>query len=442
MSKLRLISFAYFPPVRKDILSHPSLLLSRISLRSSAPPPSSSPPQEQPPTGQPPAGRRSNRSSKLLAAVIIVILVIGLTAGFYYYFYLSTPNTIKTPLSFALEGGDATHAATIDALNHLSAYNIKLSYQTITDPTALTSAGSSGAVDIFGFQFPTTTLNAIEKGANLVAIGEESTSFLQDLVVSDSIQTFEQLNGTTMAAFSLDGPVLFPLVFQSYNQNYSHYNINLVVIGDSSVKAQALIAGKYVGAFLDPEDAATVFKAAPGKFHILGTTALAFPGIGGGIFFANRDWLKTHFQVAVDFTIAYLESVRNMTANFPAWIQSTYQRNFTSEDFSVYNSTEYILYQSDYFSPNMITYTPTLMNASDYFLYYGGLINSSGDVNQIYNFSVVQQALKELGTVKEPAGPFQNNTPLAAISLIPANVAGIIGNEGLAASTASKTSAL
>ncbi|HZW56520.1 MAG TPA: ABC transporter substrate-binding protein [Nitrososphaerales archaeon] len=409
-----------------------SFLLGQLSSSSTPPPP--------PPTAgaitQPP--RKGNRS-KLLAIAIIVILIVGLIGGFYYYFYLSKPNTIQTPLSFALEGGDATHAATIDALNHLSSYNIKLSYQTITDPTALTSAGSSGAVDIFGFQFPTTTLNAIEKGANLVAIGEESTSFLQDLVVSDSIQTFQQLNGTTMAAFSLDGPVLFPLVFQSYGQNYSNYNINLVVIGDSSVKAQALIAGRYVGAFLDPEDAATVFKAAPGKFHILGTTAQAFPGIGGGVFFANKDWLKTHFQVAVDFTIAYLESVRNMTANLPAWIQSTYQKNFSgSNSFDVYNSTEYILAQSDYFSPNMITYTPSLMNASDYFLFYGGLINASGDVNQIYNFSVLQQALKEIGTVKEPAGPFQNNTPLAIFASIPANVAGIIGNEGLEVSTASR----
>ena len=264
------------------------------------------------------------------------------------------------------------------------------------------------------FQFPTTTINAIEQGANLVAIGEESTSFLQDLVVSSNIQTFAQLKGQTLAAFSLDGPVLYPAVFQAYGAgNFSDYNINLVVIGDSGVKAQALIAGRYSGAFLDPEDAATVFKNAPGKFHILATTASAFPGIGGGLYFANKTWLNSHFQIAVNFMIAVLESARNSTTNLQSWIQSTYNANFTLLDFSVYNSTLHILNNADYFSPNMITYTPPLMNASDTYMFFGGLINSTGNVNQIYNFSVLQKALQEIGTVKEPAGPFQSYQPLA-----------------------------
>lgn len=265
------------------------------------------------------------------------------------------------------------------------------------------------------FQFATTTINAIEQGANVVAIGEESTAFLQDLVVSTSIKNFSQLNGTTMAAFSLDGPVLYPLVFQAYGQNFSNYKINLVVIGDSSVKAQALIANKYVGAFLDPSDAAVVFKNDPGKFYTLATTATAFPGIGGGLYFANRAWLNTHFQTAVDFITAVLQSNRNASTNLQSWIQNTYNANFSQLDFSIYNSTQHILAQSDYFSPNMITYTPSLMNASDSFLFFGGLINSTGNVNQIYNFSVLQQALKNMGTVKEPAGPYQSDQPLALV---------------------------
>ena len=89
------------------------------------------------------------------------------------------------------------------------------------------------------------------------------------------------------------------------------------MIGDSSVKAQGLIAGKYSGAFLDPQDAATVFKSIPGKFHILATTASSFPGIGGGVIFANKNWLKStsHFNMAVDLEVALLQSARNATQN-------------------------------------------------------------------------------------------------------------------------------
>lgn len=378
-----------------------------------------------------------NAVSQTVGIIVIVIIVIAAVAGIYYYYsYYLQPAKPEQTLKFALEGVDATHADTVDALNHMSQYGVQVQFNTITDPSTLTSAASNGQIDMFGFQFPTTTLNAIESGANLVGIGEETTAFLQDLVVMDNITSFQQLNGTTMAAYQLDGPVLFPFVFQSYGQNFSQYKINLVIIGDSSVKAQALIAGRYVGGFLDPEDAATVFKAAPGKFHILGTTAPAFPGIGGGIYFANKAWLNSHFQVAVDFMEAVLQSARNASNNLPNWISSTYKANFTGLDFTIYNSTEYILHQSDFFSPNMITFTPSLMNASDTFLYYGGLINSSGNVNQIYNFSVVQAALKALGTVNEPAGPFQNDQPLSLVGTIPASSFGILGNVGLLISQA------
>jgi ABC-type nitrate/sulfonate/bicarbonate transport system substrate-binding protein len=350
--------------------------------------------------------------SAVLAVVIVVIVILAALGGVYYYLYSSHPRAPQT-FKFALESTDATHAVTLDALNHISEYGLRATVESISDPATLTSAGANDQVDMFVFQFPTTMLNAIEKGANLVAIGEESTSFLQDLVVSSNITSFQQLNGTTMAAFSLDGPVLFPLVFQAYGQNYSNYKINLVVIGDSSVKAQALIAGRYVGAFLDPEDAATVFQDVPGKFHILATTASAFPGIGGGIYFANKAWLNSHFQIAVDFIKAVLLSARNQSANLQSWIQSTYSANFTSSNFGVYNSTLHILYAADYFSPNMITFTPSLMNASDNFMAAGGLINSPGNVSQIYNFSVLQAALNAIGTVPEPPGPYQSYTPLA-----------------------------
>ncbi|MDG7001843.1 MAG: ABC transporter substrate-binding protein [Nitrososphaerota archaeon] len=264
--------------------------------------------------------------SQTVAIIVVVVVVIAAVAGVYYYYgFYAKSAKLPQSFSFALEGVDATHAVTVDALNHMSHYGVQVQFKTIPDPSTLTSAASNGQIDMFGFQFPTTTLNAIESGANLVGIGEETTAFLQDLVVTDNITTFQQLNGTTMAAYQLDGPVLFPFVFQAYGQNYSQYKINLVIIGDSSVKAQALIAGRYVGGFLDPEDAATVFKDAPGKFHILGTTAPAFPGIGGGIYFANKAWLNSHFQIAVDFMEAVLQSSRNASNNLPAWINSTYK---------------------------------------------------------------------------------------------------------------------
>lgn len=347
----------------------------------------------------------------MLAVVVLVIIVVAAVGGLYFGGYLS-PKASEETFRFGIQHPDATHAVTVDALNHLSTYNLKATVSQIEDPTALTAAAANGQIDAFVFQFPTTTINAIESGANVVAFGEESTSFLQDLVVRASINTFKQLNGTTLAAFQLDGPVLFPPVFASYGENFSHYNINLVVIGDSSVKAQGLIAGRYDGAFLDPGDAATVMKDAPGQYHVLGTTAKALPGIGGGIYFANRTWLNNHYDQALGFMKAVLTSARNAYSNTASWIQSTYNANFTNGDFQIYNSTERLLLSADYFSPNMITYTPTLMNNSDTYMFYGGLINSTGNVNQIYNFTVANAALNALGRISEPAGPYQNLQPL------------------------------
>jgi ABC-type nitrate/sulfonate/bicarbonate transport system substrate-binding protein len=357
---------------------------------------------------------RRRAVSKTLASVVLIIIVVAAAGAFYTYstgllFPKQPPQTFR----FGIEHSDATHAVTEAAVGNLGAYNLKAVVNEISDPSALTSAAANGQIDAFVFQFPTTTINAIEKGANVVAFGEESTSFLQDFVVRSGITTFKQTNGTTLAAFQLDGPVLFPPVYQSYGENFSLYNINLVVVGDSSVKSQALIAGRFDGAFLDPGDAVTVFKAAPGKFHVLGTTSKALPGIGGGIYFANRDWLKNHYDQALGFIKAVLVNTRSAYSDQAAWIQSTYNANFSGSDFQVFNSTEHLLLSSDYFSPNMITYTPSLMNASDAYMAFGGLINSTGNVNQIYNFTVVKAALDSLGRVGEPAGPYANLQPLA-----------------------------
>jgi ABC-type nitrate/sulfonate/bicarbonate transport system substrate-binding protein len=366
--------------------------------------------------------------SATLAISVVVIIAVAAVGGVYYLnsagllFPKAPPQTFR----FASQHLDATHAVTQDALNHLNDYNLHAIVSDIGDATALTSATANGQIDIMVFQFPVPTLNAIEKGANLVAIGEESTSFLQDLVVGSDITTFKQLNGTTMAAFELDGPVLFPPVFASYGENFSNYKINLVVIGDSSVKAQALIAGKYVGAFLDPQDAAKVFNAAPGKFHVLGTSALALPGIGGGVYFANKDWLKAHNDQAVSFIESVLKSARSAHSNLAAWIQTTWNANYTGLDFKIYNSTQVLLNNADYFSPNMVTYTPNLMNASDYYMFYGQLLTSPGNVSQIYNFSVVKAALDSVGRVTEPTGPYQDLHPLSISLLSGLSIPGLL----------------
>ncbi len=397
---------------------------------------------------------RSRYSVSAAAAIaIVVIIIIFAVAGAYYFLSVQTTTTTTTTstpptttttttttttqpppqtFSFAfLHAGDISHAVVIDALSHLSQFNLKAQVSSIPDPASLTSATSNGQIDMFVFQFPTTTINAIEAGANVIGVGQESTAFLQDLVVTANITAFKQLNGTTMAAFQLDGPVLFPLVWAANGQNYSQYQINLVVIGESPVKAQALIAGRYVGAFLDPSDAAQVFKSAPGKFHILTTTASAFPSTGASIVFANKNWYAAHFQIAEDVDIAILESARNASVHLQAWINQTYQSNFTGEDYQIYNTTQHIYAQSDFFSPNMITYTPTLMNASDYFMAFGGLINSSGNVYTIYNFSAASAALRAVGAVPEPPGPFSNSTLYPPLAQLPANFERILGSNGL-----------
>src|SRR5713226_5742055 len=160
------------------------------------------------------ARSRGGISSTVVIGVVVIVIIVAVAGVIYYASIGTTTTTSVPPQTFTfgfLHTDDPSHALAVDALNHLSRFNLKPHVIGIADPTSLTSATSQGQVDMFAFQFPTTTINAIEKGANVIGVAADSTAFLQDLVVSSNITTFQQLNGTTMAAFDLDGPVLFPL---------------------------------------------------------------------------------------------------------------------------------------------------------------------------------------------------------------------------------------
>ncbi|MDG6997606.1 MAG: hypothetical protein JRN15_00665 [Nitrososphaerota archaeon] len=77
-----------------------------------------------------------NAVSQTVGIIVIVIIVIAAVAGIYYYYsYYLQPAKPEQTLKFALEGVDATHADTVDALNHMSQYGVQVQFNTITDPT-------------------------------------------------------------------------------------------------------------------------------------------------------------------------------------------------------------------------------------------------------------------------------------------------------------------
>ncbi len=142
-----------------------------------------------------PAGRKSSSAINQTIAIVVVVIIIIAAAAVAYLYYSASPSSPAQSFNFGFEATDPTHANTVDALNHMSQFNLKANIHLISDPATLTSATANGQVDMMVFQFATTTLNAIEQGANVVAIGEESTAFLQDLVVSSNINNITDLNG-------------------------------------------------------------------------------------------------------------------------------------------------------------------------------------------------------------------------------------------------------
>src|SRR5207245_10021861 len=104
-------------------------------------------------------------STGIAVSVIVIIIVIAAIGGAYCYYYAPGTTTKVQVQTFKfgfLHTEDPSHALAVDALNHMSQFNMKAQVVGISDPTSLTSATSQGQVDMFAFQFPTTTINAIE----------------------------------------------------------------------------------------------------------------------------------------------------------------------------------------------------------------------------------------------------------------------------------------
>lgn len=159
----------------------------------------------------------------------------------------------------------------------------------------------------------TGLLKAIAKGDPFQVFGELYTN--EDaLVTSSSIATPAQLDGKTIGLASK--ATLSYSLLAEYEATQHLTNVNIVYVGNSSVRVNALLAGKIDGSVLELDDVAKAIRGAEAtKFHVLEYFPSAFPNLMGNVFTADKSFLAKNPSIATAFLAAYKSTINSVYAD-------------------------------------------------------------------------------------------------------------------------------
>jgi ABC-type nitrate/sulfonate/bicarbonate transport system substrate-binding protein len=161
-----------------------------------------------------------------------------------------------------------------------------------------------GRFDV-GLQLPDHVVRAGLYGTNLCVLAAQSHAPDVALVASPNIQAIEQLKGHRIA---VDGArsgyaLLLAKLFSSLGWRSNDYQ--LVEVGDSQQRVQALRSGELMASFINPPLDKALVKDG---FIRLTTTREAFPSYPGPVVAARREWADAHPQLAKGFQNAWSKS--------------------------------------------------------------------------------------------------------------------------------------
>ena len=145
---------------------------------------------------------------------------------------------------------------------------------------------------------PAALFKADIKGDHLVTFAIKTTNEFA-LVAQSKYKTPQDLNG---AQLGLASPTTSTHTLILWSEKKYHFKPDIVYVGSSPVRAQALLAGRLAATVLELDDVTKVERASPGKFHDLIDYAKVLPNLFGDVFMTNAAYLKSHPTVLKAFT--------------------------------------------------------------------------------------------------------------------------------------------
>ena len=158
-----------------------------------------------------------------------------------------------------------------------------------------------GLFDI-GLQLPDHVVRAGLNGTDLCVLSAQSHAPEVALVAAPDIQEMTQLKGHRIAVDGARSGYALLLVKLLTSLGWGPNDYELVEVGDSQQRVQALRSGELKASFVNPPlDKALVNDG----FVRLTTTREAFPSYPGPVVAARRAWADAHAQAAQGFQSAW-----------------------------------------------------------------------------------------------------------------------------------------
>ena len=179
---------------------------------------------------------------------------------------------------------------------------------------------------------------AYQEGQGVVELSREpdlfafmgATQVNLSLVVQADIASYGELKGTTLAVDALSTGFAFMLREMLELNGVGHDEYELIPVGATKARLEALVAGEHAGALLNPPF--TEFGAAAG-LRIIDDSQKALPPCQIGVMGACRGWAETNPQALQGFIRAELMAIDWITdpANADAATE-TLERNMPGMD--------------------------------------------------------------------------------------------------------------
>ena len=158
-----------------------------------------------------------------------------------------------------------------------------------------------GRFDI-GCQLPDHVVRAGLNGAPLCVLAAQSHAPDVALVASSMIRSLADLKGHRIAVDGARSGYALLLVQLLSSMGLGSNDYQLVEVGDSQLRVQAMRSGDFMASFINPPlDKALVNDG----FVRLTTTRQAFPNYPGPVVAARREWADAHPELAKGFQSAW-----------------------------------------------------------------------------------------------------------------------------------------
>jgi len=158
-----------------------------------------------------------------------------------------------------------------------------------------------GRFDV-GCQLPDHVVRAGLNGAPLCVLAAQSHAPDVALVASAMIRSLTELKGHRIAVDGARSGYALLLVQLLSSMGLASNDYQLVEVGDSQQRVQAMRSGEFMASFINPPlDKALVNDG----FVRLTTTRQAFPNYPGPVVAARREWADAHPELAKGFQSAW-----------------------------------------------------------------------------------------------------------------------------------------